>query len=92
MSMESLRRGGYLSVKTDGDKSEIEVVGTAYDLVFNLVLMTMAVADKLNMPVSMLAKSMEENAEEVRREIKNSTHVDTGTIERMMGRGGNQES
>lgn len=92
MSMESLRRGGYLSVKTDGDKSEIEVVGTAYDLVFNLVLMTMAVADKLNMPVSMLAKSMEENAEEVRREIKNSTHVDTGEIERMMGRGGNQES
>lgn len=92
MSMESLRRGGYLSVKTDGDKSEIEVVGTAYDLVFNLVLMTMAVADKLNLPVSMLAKSMEENAKEVRREIKNSTHIDTGAMERMMGRGGDQES
>lgn len=92
MSMESLRRGGMLRVKTDGDKSEIEVAGTAYDLVFNLVLMTMAVADKLNMPVSMLAKSMEENAEEVRREIKNSTRVDTGTIERMMGRGNDQKN
>lgn len=92
MSTEKLRRGGMLSVKTDGDKSEIEVVGTVYDLVFNLVLMTMAVADKLNLPVNMLAKAMEENAEEVRREIKNSTHIDTRAMERMMGRGGDQKN
>ena len=92
MSMESLRRGGYLSVKTDGDKSEIEVAGTKYDLVFNLTLLTMAVADNLNLPVGLLLAMVAEQTKPVKEEINTTTAVNMELAERMMGRGGNQES
>lgn len=92
MSTEKLRRGGMLSVKTDGDKSEIEVAGNKYDLVFNLTLMTMAVADNLNLPVGLLLAMVAEQTKPVKDEINTATAFNMKEAERMMGRGGNQKN
>ena len=92
MSTENLGRGGMLKIKTDGCKAEINVEGSAEDIMFNLTALTVTVADDLNMPVEMLLMVVAGNAKNMKREIQKDIRVDTGAIERMMGRGGNQES
>lgn len=92
MSTENLGRGGMLKIKTDGCKAEINVEGSAEDIMFNLTALTVTVADDLNMPVEMLLMVVAGNAKNMKREIQKDIRVDTGAIERMMGRGGNQEN
>ena len=79
-------------MKTDGDKSEIEVAGNKYDLVFNLTIMTMAVADNLNLPVGLLLAMVAEQTKPVKDEINTATAFNMKAAERMMGRGGNQKN
>ena len=88
MSTENLRRGGMLKIKTDGCKAEINVEGSAEDIMFNLNALTVTVADDLNMPVEMLLMVIADNAKNMKRKIQKDIRVDTGTIERMMGRAG----
>lgn len=92
MSTENLRRGGMLKIKTDGCKAEINVEGSAEDIMFNLTALTVTVADDLNMPVEMLLMVVAGNVKNMRKDIQKDIRVDTGAIERMMGRAGNQEN
>lgn len=88
MSMENCRRGGMLRIKTDGCKAEINVEGSVEDIMFNMTALSLTVADDLNMPVEMLLMAIAGNAKNMKREIQKDIRVDTGTIERMMGRAG----
>ena len=88
MSMENCRRGGMLRIKTDGCKAEINVEGSVEDIMFNMTALSLTVADDLNMPVEMLLMVIAGNAKNMKREIQKDIRVDTGTIERMMGRAG----
>ena len=88
MSMENCRRGGMLRIKTDGCKAETNVEGSVEDIMFNMTALSLTVADDLNMPVEMLLMVIAGNAKNMKREIQKDIRVDTGTIERMMGRAG----
>lgn len=88
MSMENCRRGGMLRIKTDGCKAEVNVEGTAEDIVFNLTALAATVADDLNMPVEILLMLVAGNVKNVRKDLQKDIRVDTGAIERMMGRAG----
>ena len=92
MSTESLRRGGMLRIKTDGCKAEINVEGTAEDIMFNLTALAVTVAEDLNMPVEILLMLVAGNVKNVRMDIQKDIRVDTGEIERMMGRGNDQKN
>lgn len=92
MSTESLRRGGMLRIKTDGCKTEINVEGTAEDIMFNLTALAVTVAEDLNMPVEVLLMLVAGNVKNMRKDIQKDIRVDTGAIERVVGRGGDQES
>ena len=92
MSTENIKRGGMLRIKTDGQKTEINVEGTAEDIMFNLTVLAVTVADDLNMPMEILLMLVAGNVKNVRMDIQKDIRVDTGEIERMMGRGGNQKS
>lgn len=92
MSTENLRRGGMLKIKTDGCKAEINVEGSAEDIMFNLTALTVTVADDLNMPVEMLLMVVAGNVKNMRKDSQKDIRVDTGAIERMMGCAGNQEN
>ena len=92
MSTESLRRGGMLRIKTDGCKAEINVEGTAEDIMFNLTALAVTVADDLNMPVEVLLMLVAGNVKNMRKDIQKDIRVDTGAIERVVGRGGDQKN
>lgn len=92
MSTKNIKRGGMLRIKTDGCKIEINVEGTAEDIMFNLTALAKTVARNLNMPVEILLMLVAGNVKNVRLDIQKDIRVDAGEIERMMGRGGNQES
>lgn len=92
MSTESLRRGGMLRIKTDGCKTEINVEGTAEDIMFNLTALAVTVAEDLNMPVEVLLMLVDGNVKNMRKDIQKDIRVDTGAIERVVGRGGDQKN
>lgn len=49
------RKGGKLSITTDGAESTIEIEGTGQDLLFNLVVLTHAIAKGFQIPSKLLA-------------------------------------
>ena len=91
MSTENIKRGGLLRIKTDGCKAEINVEGPAEDIMFNLTALAATVADDLNMPVEILLMLVAGNAKNMKREIQKDIRVDTGAIERVVGRGNDQK-
>lgn len=92
MSTENIKRGGLLRIKTDGSKAEINVEGTAEDIMFNLTALAVTVAEDLNMPVEILLMLVAGNVKNMRKDIQKDIRVDTGEIERMMGRGNDQKN
>ena len=92
MSTENIKRSGMLRIKTDGCKAEINVEGSAEDIMFNLTALAATVADDLIMPVEILLMVVAGNVKNMRRDIQKDIRVDTGATERMMGRGGDQKN
>lgn len=92
MSTESLRRGGCLSIKTDGDQSEVTIEGKKIDHLFNLAALTMVVAENLNLPVELLMLMLVEQVDRVKKGVQQKTEIDLGEMERMVGRGNDQKN
>lgn len=92
MSTENIKRSGMLRIKTDGCKAEINVEGSAEDIMFNLTALAATVADDLNMPVEILLMVVAGNVKNMRKDIQKDIRVDTGAIERVVGRGGDQKN
>lgn len=91
MQTENIKRGGCLGIKAKGDQAEITIEGTKLNCLYDLATLSIKVADAMNMPLEVLLVMVEGTADMVRKEIQAETRMDTGAIERMMGRGGNQE-
>ena len=92
MSTENIKRGGMLRIKTQGCKAERNVEGTAEDIMFNLTALAVTVAEDLNMPVEVLLMLVAGNVKNMRKDIQKDIRVDTGAIERVVGRGGDQKN
>lgn len=89
MSTENIKRGGCLSIRTDGDRAELTIQGTNEDIIFNLFALTMTAADDLNMPVEFLLLVVAEHTKRIKRDIQKDIRIDESAVERMVGRGGN---
>lgn len=92
MSTENIKRGGMLSVRAEGDQAEVKIEGTKINCLYNLATLSIKVADAMNMPLEVLLMMVEGTANLVKEEIQAETRMDTGAIERMIGRGGNQKN
>ena len=52
------RKGGKLSITTDGDQSTIDIVGTDQDILFNWIALTHSIVSSLHIPVELLTLSL----------------------------------
>lgn len=52
------RKGGKLSITTDGDQSTVDIVGTGQDILFNWISLTHSIVSRLHIPVELLALSL----------------------------------
>ena len=50
-----IRKGGKLSITTDGDQSTVDIVGTGQDILFNWISLTHSIVSRLHIPVELLA-------------------------------------
>ena len=89
MSTEKMKRGGSLSIRTDGERAELKIEGTDEDIIFNLSALTMTAADDLHMPVEFLLLVVAEQAKRIKRDIQKDIRIGESAVERMVGRGGN---
>ena len=92
MSTEKMKRGGSLSIRTDGERAELKIEGTDEDIIFNLSALTMTAADDLHMPVEFLLLVVAEQAKRIKRDIQKDIRIDESAVERMVGRGGDQKN
>lgn len=53
-----IRKGGKLSITTDGDQSTIDIVGTDQDILFNWIALTHSIVSSLHIPVELLTLSL----------------------------------
>ena len=53
-----IRKGGKLSIPTDGDQSTIDIVGTGQDILFNWIALTHSIVSRLHIPVELLTLSL----------------------------------
>ena len=53
-----IRKGGKLSITTDGDQSTIDIVGTGQDILFNWIALTHSIVSSLHIPVELLTLSL----------------------------------
>ena len=53
-----IRKGGKLSITTDGDQSTVDIVGTGQDILFNWIALTHSIVSRLHIPVELLTLSL----------------------------------
>lgn len=53
-----IRKGGKLSITTDGDPSTVDIVGTGQDILFNWIALTHSIVSRLHIPVELLTLSL----------------------------------
>ena len=50
-----IRKGGKLSITTDGDQSTVDIVGTGQDILYNWIVLTHSIVSSLHIPVELLS-------------------------------------
>ena len=53
-----IRKGGKLSITTDGDQSTVDIVGTGQDILFNWISLTHSIVSSLHIQVELLTSSL----------------------------------
>ena len=50
-----IRKGGKLSITTDGDQSTGDIVGTGQEILYNWIVLTHSIVSSLHIPVELLS-------------------------------------
>ena len=50
-----IRKGGKLSITTDGDQSTVDIVGTGQEILYNWIVLTHSIVSSLHIPVELLS-------------------------------------
>lgn len=80
------RKSGKLSITTDGAESTVEIEGTGQDILFNLLALTHTVANRLQIPLELLALSLPTMMAQFEKEaLRGSVLMDLGRMKKDAG-------